>query len=142
LEKSIDKNTARTAQAKFLLSAVFTWAVSAAALLLAASFAVSRLMVGEAGIGYISSTITFISGAIAGAAAMRKRQKAALYTGLISGTAIIILALTLAFIIDSGGIEAGSVLSLVTFTLAGSLTGSVFCPAGKRKKRNNLSVHR
>lgn len=107
------------------------WFLVGAAALVAASALVHALKPGETALAYTSSALSFIAAFAAGAAAKRKRKSGALLPALVSAVAIIILALTVAFLISEGKFEPDGVLSLVSFTLSGSLAGAVFLPGGK-----------
>ena len=128
------KQHAASPDAGFLLTGVLVWLLSTLLLLTIAAAAVYALETEEASLGYIISAISFLSAAAAGFSAAKKRGKAAIYAGLLVGTAVICLALTLGFLIAGNRITADSVLSLVTFTMAGSLAGCVL-PNGKENRK-------
>ena len=119
---------------RFVLNAVVTWCISALLLVVIASLIATLSGISLNAVAYISSALSFISALVAGMRAMRERGKGAIITGAVVGVTITILALTLGFIIDAAKIQADGILSVVTFTIAGAVTGSVFCPQKKRKK--------
>lgn len=119
---------------RFVLNAVVAWCVSALLLVVIASLIATLSGISLNAVAYISSALSFISAFVAGMRAMRERGKGAIITGAVVGVTITILALTLGFIIDAAKIQADGILSVVTFTIAGAVTGSVFCPQKKRKK--------
>ena len=127
-------------EARFVLTALLTWLAAALICALAGAFAISAAEVSARTVGYISSALSFAAALAAGARAMRERRKNAAITGIISGVAITTLALTLGFITAGEKISADGVLSVVTFTLSGALSGSVFlgmrhCRRGGERRR-------
>ena len=129
--------------ARFILHAAAAWAAAAVVLALLAAFAVSQFSIPAGTIGYISSAMSFIAALIAGSRAARAKEKTgAVYTGLVAGVVITTLALTLGFIVAGDSIAADGVLSVVTFTLAGCLAGSVFFAGGRRKSAKSRAVRR
>ncbi len=131
-----------TPDARFVVSAIAAWLISATVLVLLASVAVSLLNAEAEAIGYISSALSFLTAVFAGARAMHIRKRGAIFTGLVAGVTITTLALTLGFIISGNDIELDGVLSVVTFTLAGGLTGSVFFPGTGKKGKSTASGRR
>lgn len=132
------KKTLDPGSAIFLLYAVVAWLLSAFIISIAASTCLHMLKAGEDVLGYVSSSITFLASCFAGMTAIKKRKKGALACGLVSGVAIIIFAISLGFIISGQQFDLSGILSLITFTLAGSLVGSVFFrDTGKKKVKRS-----
>lgn len=125
--------------ARFLLTAVVTWLAASLLCVLLCALIVQLSDAAAGTVGYISSALSFITAAAAGARAAGVRGRGAVYTGLVSGVVIITLALTLGFIIAGQEIAADGVLSVVTFTLSGTLVGSVFF-AGRGKGTKKARV--
>lgn len=119
--------------ARFLLAAFTAWLASSVVLLTAASACVSISGMGEEGLGYINSALSFLAALAAGAAAIRARRKGCVYTGLVTGVTITIFALTLGYIISGRSIEPDGVLSVAAFSVSGALFGSVFFLGGAKK---------
>ncbi|MBQ7693165.1 MAG: TIGR04086 family membrane protein [Oscillospiraceae bacterium] len=122
----------------FLLHAAAAWTVSACLLLCVGSVLANAVGMGELGISYLSSCLSFLCAAAAGAAASRKAGTAGLWTALMTGTFLVILLLTLGFLIQGRDMDPSSILSLVSFTYAGTLVGVLLMPkkakkAGKRR---------
>ncbi len=122
---------------RFLLSAAFTWLISALVLLL-----VSSIILNEAGcsteksLGYTSSVISFASALMAGIAAGKKRKVGAAYTALVTAAAMVTALLTIGFLINGTAIEASAVMSVISFSFAGCLVGAVlFTGSTSNKKR-------
>ncbi len=120
-------------EARVILHAAAAWAAAAVVLALLAALAAAQLFVPEGAMGYISSAMSFIAALVAGSRAARGRKTGAVYAGLVAGVVITTLALTLGFIVAGDGIAADGVLSVVTFTLAGCVAGSVFFAGGSKK---------
>ena len=119
----------------FLLSAVFTWVLSAVLLLLIASIVMNEIGCNEQSIGYVSSLISFVAALSAGIAAARKRKNGVLYTALLTASVLVTALLTLGFIINGSDIEPSAILSIISFTFTGCLAGVVFySPAKKRRQ--------
>lgn len=120
--------------AHFILSALAGWFISAPALIVLAAIIVNRAQMGSRSIGYASSVLSFLCAAAAGIAAGRTRKAGKLYTAAVSAAVITTLLLTVGFLIDGTDLDASGVLSVVSFTFAGCLTGCV-CFSGKGSKR-------
>jgi len=121
---------------RFLLSAAFAWLVSALILLLLSSILLNELGCTEKSLGYTSSAISFAAAMIAGMAAGRKRKAGAVYTALLTASAMVTALLTIGFMINGNEIEASAVMSVISFSFAGCLVGVVmFTGSGKNKKR-------
>ena len=121
---------------KNLLRGTAVW--FAALLLLTAAFAVivGRTDIREQTVVYISSAVTFISAAAAGAVLRGRKEK--MVCCLILSIFLIILALSLGFLLDSSRLESGGVLSVVSFSLCGALCGYV--PELPKKKRSKIKL--
>jgi len=117
----------------FLLSGTLTWLVTALILCLSAAAVLSGIKLDMRTIGYTSSALSFVSAAAAGIAAMRRRKSKALLTGLITGSVLSALLLIIGFMI--GGTQLDGLISTVAFTISGAMVGSVFCPAGRKRKK-------
>ena len=78
---------------------------------------------------------------IAGAKGISIRKKNAFMTGSVCGICIVLLALTIGFVVAANSLHSDGILSVVTFTMAGSLAGGVFF-YGKPKTHRTKSVPR
>lgn len=123
--------------ARFLLAAFTAWLASSVVLLAIASACVSLSGMGEEGLGYINSVLSFLTALAAGAAAIRARKRGCVYTGLVTGVTITIIALTLGYIISGRNIEPDGVLNVAAFSISGALFGSVFF-SGSAKKQTTV----
>lgn len=125
---------------RFLLSAGCAWLIGAALLLTVGTFAANAAGMGERGLGYLSSGISFLAAVAAGSAAVRKNPAARLLTALIAATALVIALLTIGLLAEGEEMNASAVLSIVSFTYAGVLLGAVMAPGKKRYgKKNHFS---
>lgn len=129
-------NSLQKMDMRFLLYGGIAWGISAVVLLPLASFICLKAGVGEGSMGYISSALSFVIAAIAGAAAARK-SGAGIFAGALTAVVIIILLLTAGFIIKGAELSSGGVLSVVSFTLAGCVFGAFFLSGGKDKSRKS-----
>ncbi len=125
--------------AGFLVRAMAAWCMCALMMLcLTALFAATTGM-GEQVLGYLSSVNSFICAAAAGAAAVSRSRMPRFFTALLTGTALVILLLTAGFLIRGEEMDPSSILSVVSFSYAGVLTGSVFgLKPGKQRGRRSF----
>lgn len=125
------------ASLRLLLSALLVWLYWAAGLLLFSTLILSRVRTGSAMLGYISSAISFLCAAAAGAYASKRRESKNLtQTAILSGV-LTLLLLTIGFLVRGRNMNASGILSVVSFTLTGCLIGGLFfgrksARAGKR----------
>lgn len=119
----------------FLPRAVLAWAVSAAVMLVAGALLISKGGISSSGLGYLSSGISFVAALFSGAVAARGRNRGKLYLGLMSGAAMTVILLTLGFALKGAAIRADGVLSVASFTMAGSAAGAVLLSGGLPKSR-------
>lgn len=118
---------------RFLLNAAAVWFLSACVLLGLGSVLANAAGLGERGVAYLSSVISFLSAAAAGCAAARKSTAGGLVTALLAGSFLIILLLTVGFLVAGRGMDPSSILSLVSFTYAGVLVGTLIMPKSAKK---------
>ena len=135
----LSKQHIASPEAGFILAGVIVWLAASLLLLPLSAALVYKSELGEASLGYVVSAVSFLSAAIGGIAASKKRGKAAVYTGLIVGCTMTCFALMLGFLIAGSRITADGVLSLVSFTLTGCIVGCIL-PTGKTKggKKKNV----
>lgn len=95
-----------------------------------------KMNISEKHTAYISSALTFVSSAAAGYTVHRGKTKF-LYS-LILSIMLIVIALLLGFIISSGNLCSGGILSVVSFTLCGVFAGSIINPPKKKKGKIKL----
>lgn len=126
----------------FLLHTAAAWTVSACLLLCVGSALANAAGMGEQGISYLSSCLSFLCAAAAGAAASRRAGTAGLWTALMTGTFLVILLLTLGFLIQGQDMDPASILSLVSFTYAGALVGVLLMPKKRKKTQKRYAYKR
>ena len=131
------KNT--PALPRVFLRALAAWAVCAAALLLCASALFAAGVGDMSSMGYISSLISFISAICAGICIKAVRGRG-VWKGALFGAALCALLLLTGFI-AGGGLDGSAALSAASFTLAGSLVGSVL-PAGQGRGKKRAGTGR
>lgn len=122
---------------RYLLRAGLAWLVSAGVLLLVSTLAANSLGLGEQGLGIMSSAVSFLAACFSGIAATRCCPVSKLFVSLTTATALVIFLLTVGFLIKGEGMNASAILSIVSFTYAGVLTGSIL----PRRKRNGIKYH-
>ena len=118
--------------AGFLLNALCGWLVGAVLLLFLTTLIANTAGIGELGLGYMSSAVSFFAAVAAGISAARKQSASRLPAALIAATALVIVLLTIGFLIRGEGMNASAILSIVSFTYAGVITGMFIHPKKKR----------
>lgn len=120
----------------FLVSAMAAWCMCALVTLSLTALLAATTGMGEQVLGYLSSANSFICAAAAGAAAISRSRLPRFFTALLTGTALVILLLTAGFLIRGEEMDPSSILSVVSFSYAGALTGCVFrLKPGKQRGR-------
>lgn len=122
---------------RYLLRAGLAWGVSASVLLLVGTLAANSLGLGEQGLGIMSSAVSFSAAFAAGFIATRSCTASRLFISLTTATALIIFLLTVGFLIKGEEMNASAILSIVSFTYVGVLSGSILPP----RKRNGKKYH-
>ena len=122
--------------AGFLVSAMAAWCLCAVLMLCITALLAATTGMGEQMLGYLSSINSFVCAAAAGASAINRSRMSRIFTLLLTGTALVILLLTVGFLIRGEEMDPSSILSVVSFTYAGVLTGTVFRlkPAANRRQ--------
>ena len=109
----------------FILYALKSWIIVSVLLLILSALILSAYPLNSSSIGYVSSAINFAGATFAGITAARCKHKSQLFMGLVSSVALVIILLTIGFLVDSASISSDSIISVVSFTFAGCLMGSV-----------------
>ena len=107
-------------------------------LLLVTSLIANTAGIGELGLGYMSSAISFFAAVAAGISAARRQSAARLPAALIAATALVIVLLTIGFLIRGEGMDSSAILSIVSFTYAGVVMGMFINP---KKRRPGMNYH-
>ena len=132
-----DSNRTRV-NLRVIAHACFCSLACALILLLMASIAYSAGALPLTTLGYASSAISFISAAALGfAVACRQKEKRLLYA-LICDAVMLLLCLAAGFLVG-GKLNKSALLSVVCFTIAGTLTGCMIPVHRKKAKRIRLS---
>ena len=118
-----------------LLRAVLGWFVTALILLLVSADVLSGNSLGEQILAYLSSLISFAAAFAAGISAAKRSSSSSFAVGLRLSLALVVLLLTAGFLIAGKGLSPSGILSAVSFTFAGCLTGSVLF-GGRRGEKN------
>lgn len=123
-----------------LISAFAAWLLCACVTLSAATLAANAFGIGERGLGFLSSAVSFLCAAAAGVAAAGKTRDRSLFISLIVSTALVIPLLTIGFLIGGGRVDPSPLLSLVSFTYTGVLFGMMILY--RPKKAGGTTVRR
>ena len=118
-----------------LLRAAVGWVVCSLVLLTLTTFIANTAGMGEGSLGYISSAISFLAAAAAGFVSVHGKQTGRFGTAMITATALVILLLSTGFLIKGEDMDPSSIISLVSFTYAGVLLGTVIKPAKSSSKQ-------
>lgn len=132
------KENTKLPDLRFLLAAGAAWLAAACILLLAAASAASIFELGERGLGYLSSAVSFLAAVMAGMFASRKMRMSGLFASLLTATVLVIALLTAGFLAEGEKMDPSAVLSIVSFTYAGVIFGVLLRPTKKpsgRKRR-------
>ena len=120
----------------FLISAVLAWIICASMLLLICTVLLCELGCTEQALGYTSSAISFLAAFTSGVVASRRRKSGTIYTALMTAAVIVTTLLTIGFLINGSAIEPSAIMSVVSFTFAGCMSGAIlFFSPGKRHKQ-------
>jgi len=139
------KKAAKGSEIIFIISAIKTWLFVTVPLLAASAFILSVYQLKSEYIGYISSAISFVGAVFAGTSAARCKYRSQLIMGAFTAAILVIMLLTVGFLIDSAAITPDSVISVVSFTFAGCLSGSVLLSGrgqktSRRRKKRKIPI--
>ncbi len=126
-------------KAGYFLRAAVVWCICAAALLLPAAAVLSFRATTVQSLAYVSASVSFLAAFAAGVTVGKGRQRAAFPCAILTALILIALLLTVGFLIRGSAPEPAGVLSVVSFTLAGCVTGALLFSASG-KTRNRVSV--
>lgn len=124
-----------TIRPQMFLRVLLTWLVTAVVLLLLFSLIVSRFATSSRVMAYFSSALSFLTAAAAGAVAGKGRSQGRVLVGLLTGALLTALLCISGLLIRRGMLPSDGMISLVSFTMAGALFGSVFLTPRERKAR-------
>lgn len=113
-----------TPDLRLLLRSILTWLVSALVLLILSAFILSRIGVGSAVLGYVSSGISFLAALAAGIVLGRDRRSGLLVRAMLAGLILVVLLLTAGFLVGERELSPSGILSVVSFTFAGAVVGA------------------
>ena len=129
------KENGHLPDARFLLRAVSAWMICACVLVFLAAMAANAFRLGERGLGYLSSAVSFLAAAAAGIFSDRARNTSRFAVSLISATTLVIILLTVGYLVRGEEMNSSAVLSIVSFTYAGVPAGVFLQPSGKGNGR-------
>ena len=120
------------------MNRVFSWKriaciLTAAVLLPLFSLFLVHSSATERMMGYVSSALSFLTAAAAGARAARTQKTAPLLCGILCAAFLTLLLLLCGLLLDRKSISSDSVLSLASMSFAGALFGSVVFGGRMRK---------
>lgn len=134
----LKNNRNPTPDLRLLLRAILAWLVAAFVLLLLSAFVLSRIGVGSAVLGYVSSGISFLAAAAAGITLGRDKRNGLLARSLLAALILVVILLTAGFLVGDREISSSAVLSVISFSFAGTLVGASLS-GGRRPTRRQSS---
>ena len=117
----------------FLLKAAGVWLMAAMLLLLAGAGIISAMNLSASSVAYFSAGVSFLSAFVAAYSACAGKD-GRWHCGLLIGLVLTILLLMLGFIVEGRELSADGVLSVVSFTITGTLPRGIFAPASRRNR--------
>lgn len=120
---------------QLFLHVLLAWLAAAVVFLLLSSLVISRFATSSRVIAYFSSALSFLAAAAAGAAAAKGRLQGRIVVGLLTGALLTLALCALGLLVRRGPLSSDGAISLVSFTMAGALFGSVFLAPRERKSR-------
>lgn len=132
MEKAVGKSPGL----RMLVRALCIYVLAAFLLLVLASFTLWRSNVGSESLGYVSSAVSFLAAFLSARFLMHSQNQTSLAAALLFGLFLVIVLLTFGFLTGKRSLDPSGVLSVVSFTYAGVLAGSLLCfsAPGKRKR--------
>ena len=130
-----ERESTRQLNLRYVGKIWLAWLAAAALLLLLSSFILSRTATSERTLACFSSAISFLAACAAGARVGKACKETPFLGGLLCAVFLIVPLLLCGFLVDHGRMNADSVLSLASLSLAGALVGSVFLSGAYMKKR-------
>ena len=124
---------------RLLVRGLLAWLAAALTLCFLAACVIRALGLGSEYYGYISAGLSFLCAVFAGAVASGGERKLA--TGLICALFLSIVLLTAGFVIGGRRLDPSAVLSVVSFSFAGCLIGSLLF-GGKRADQKKTQFKR
>ena len=118
---------------KNILKGSAVWFIALLILTVIVSVFVRKIDINEKTIVYISSALTFLSTAAAGFTLRSSKEN--MLCCLFLSIFLIIIALSFGFLMDSSRLETGGILSVVSFTLCGTMSGFVIDKPRKKGAR-------
>ena len=136
----VKNNRNPTPDLRLLLRSILTWLATALVLLILSAFVLARIGVGSAVLGYVSSGISFFAALAAGIALGRDRRSGLLVRSLLTALILAVILLTAGFLVGDKQINPSAMLSVVSFTFAGTVVGAGL--SGGRRPARQRSAFR
>lgn len=116
-----------------LLRALLVWIIAAITLCFLSACVIRAHCTSSAALGYVSSAISFLCAMLAAAAAGDGERR--LVSGLLCGAGLSLVLLTAGYLIAGKEMDPSGILSVLSFTFAGCLTGSILFGGKKAKTK-------
>lgn len=118
-----------------LLRAFLVWLAAALTGCLLSACAIRAHAVNSSVLGYVSSALSFLCALLAGAFGAAGERR--LPSGLLCGAGLSVLLLTLGFLIAGKNMDPSGILSVLSFTFAGCLSGACLFGVGKKETKHS-----
>ena len=115
-----------------------TWLITALILLLLFSFVISLTATSSRSMAYGSAALSFLAAAAAGSKLRLRQTGARLLADLLVAAIVVAVSLLIGLLLGRNGLSSDSILSVVSFTLAGVVFGSFFAGGGSRGGDNRF----
>ena len=116
------------------------WLLTSVALLAFFSLIISRTAAPERAMAYFSSALCFLAACAAGQQVAKEQTAAPLFCGAICTVFLVLPLLLCGVLIDRKSMSSDSIMSLISFSLAGALFGSILLGGHhKKRKRGHVS---
>lgn len=120
----MSKNGLFTGSLRQLLRALLIWCLTTVLLLVPAALILSKIGTGSSALGYLSSAMSFAAALAAGIGTSGRKEEPAVLRALMTAGFLILVLLTVGTCLK-GSLHPSGVLSVVSFTLAGVLSGTL-----------------
>ena len=111
------------------------WIVSAVTLCFPAACVIRAHGISSAALAYVSSALSFLCTMLAAAVGSGGEKR--LVSGLLCGAGLSLVLLTAGFLIAGKDMDPSGILSVLSFTVAGCLTGAILFRGRKRDTKRN-----
>ena len=121
---------------RLFLRAMLFWIASAVTLAFLTACVIRAHGVSSAAFAYVSSAMSFLCAMLAGAVGSGGEKR--MVSGLLCGAGLSLVLLTAGFLIAGKNMDPSGILSVLSFTVAGCLTGAILFGGRKRETKRGV----